>query len=579
MLALLVSHRRRFPVRLNVSCSVVALVGLLVAGPAAAQQPQGPKAPKAPKAPVAKPIGKLPLAPAAKPAAPAIDHVKADLDKLKAEVEASRRELVQVPVALTALDQLAAEVSTMRAEIERLAAMRAAESDLRRALDGVRTELEEARAQIGELRARVDQPPPEYPLPGGVGRDHRGFYLRTEDATFELRISGYLQAGYEGAYRTTTMADETPGTYDQWRNLSAFNLRRAKLLVGGFVLRPELSYFVELDLAKMYQRDYLVWHDQTNRLTSLRSPLEDAWVEVAVRKWLVARAGQFRVPFGHEHQIQESKLHLVDTSVVDRSFSFDRDLGVMLHGTCPREKLGWQAAVMNGTGPNRLHDTGDLLYVARLLGAPLGQVITASPDRMCNCKPHLTLGLSFAYRRARLDGGFGAVAGSAGLGSLAQVVAPALDRVDIYQVGAELALKWKRLTLLGEYVWRHQKNKWQTVETTFYPGQGFGADYWGAYGQAGFYAIRERLEVVARYAFAEPHGYGLSAWEQEQLPRAVHEGTLGFNYFHAGHSAKIMLDGSYILERGLAALGTDAAGYPLFDRKSGRVRLIVQLKF
>jgi phosphate-selective porin OprO and OprP len=577
MLRLRFLHARRFPVRLNVSRSVVVLVGLLVAGPAAAQQPEKPKAPKAP---AARPVAKQPADAAAKPAAAAVDKAKEDLDKLKAEVEASRRDLVQVPVAMTALDQLAAEVSTMRAEVERLAAMRTTESDLRRELDRVRIQLDEASAQLGQLRARVDQPPPEYPLPGGIGRDHRGFYLRTEDATFELRFSGYLQAGYEGAYRTTK-SDETAATYDQWRNLSAFNLRRAKLLVGGFVLRPQLSYFVELDLAKIYQRGYLVWHDQTSGQQSLRSPLEDAWVEVAFKKWLVARAGQFRVPFGHEHQIQESKLHLVDTSVVDRSFTFDRDLGVMLHGTCPREKLGWQAAVMNGTGPNRLHDTGDLLYVARLLGAPLGQVITASPDKLCDCRPHLTLGLSFAYRRARLDAGSGAqAAGVAAAGSLGQVVAPAIDRVDIYQVGAEVALKWKRLTLLGEYVWRHQSNLHDTVVASFYPGKEFGADYWGAYGQAGFYAIRQRLEVVARYAFAEPHGFGLSAWEQEQLPRAVHEGTLGVNYFYAGHNAKIMLDGSYILERGLAALGmvtSDPSTF--FDRKSGRVRLIVQLKF
>jgi len=187
--------------------------------------------------------------------------------------------------------------------------------------------------------------------------------------------------------------------------------------------------------------------------------------------------------------------------------------------------------------------------------------------------------VSFAYRRARLDGSLGGLGGVAASGALGQVVAPALDRVDIFQVGAELALRWKRFTLLGEYVWRHQDNKWGTVEATFYPLKGFGAEYWGAYGQAGFFAIKEKLEVVARYAFAEPHGFGLSAWDQEQLPRAVHEATLGLNYFHARHNAKIMLDGSYLLERGLGVLGTDSDDFPLYGRKSGRVRLIVQLQF
>jgi hypothetical protein len=219
--------------------------------------------------------------------------------------------------------------------------------------------------------------------------------------------------------------------------------------------------------------------------------------------------------------------------------------------------------------------------VGRVLGAPLGMVVTASPDRHCGCKPQLTLGASFAYRRARLDGTLGAsgALGSVAAGSLAQVVAPALDRVDVFQVGAEATFRWKRLTLLGEYVWRRQTNKWDTVESTFYPGKAYGADYWGWYGQAGFYAIKEKLEIVARYAFAEPHGFGLSLWDQEQLPRAVHEATLGVNYFHLRHNAKIMLDGSYVLERGVAALGTGTDNLPLYDRKSARVRLVVQLKF
>ena len=45
------------------------------------------------------------------------------------------------------------------------------------------------------------------------------------------------------------------------------------------------------------------------------------------------------------------------------------------------------------------------------------------------------------------------------------------------------------------------------------------------------------------------------------------------------NAAKIMLDGSFTLERGLAVLGTDTDGYPLYDRKGGRVRLVVQLQF
>jgi phosphate-selective porin OprO/OprP len=573
-------------VRLHRSFSLVALACLLLAGPALAQQPRRPKAPAPrgargvrPAVPRAKAAAGATAAAGAKAAATPLAKLRAELDALKAQVESSRRDLAQVPVAMTALDQLTSELAAMRGAVERLAAMRSSESDLRRELDELRVKLHETRAEVGQLRVRVDQPPPEYPLPGGVGHDRRGFYLRTEDGTFELRLSGYVQAGYEGAYRTTGMPEETAGAYDQWRNLSAMNLRRAKLLLGGHLLRPELRYRVELDLARIYQGDGLVWHDQSTRLATLRSPLEDLWIEVAFRPWLVARVGQLRVPFGREHQIQESKLHLVDTSVVDRSFTFDRDVGLMLHGLTLKEHLGYQLAVLNGNGPNRLHDTGDLLYVARLLLAPLGPVLLAGPDHACGRKPHLTVGGSFAYRRARLDGGLGGLGGLAASGSLGQVAATTLDRVDIYQVGAELQGRWRRFTLAGELVWRRQRNVHDAVAVTFYPGKEYGADYWGAYGQAGYYFLRDTLEGVVRYAFAEPHGFGRITWEQQQLPRAVHEATLGLNYFYAGHNAKVMIDGSYLVERGVAALGTSTDNYPLYDRKSGRLRLILQLKF
>ncbi|HEY3351761.1 MAG TPA: porin [Polyangia bacterium] len=540
--------------------ALVALLCLVAAAPAAAQ-PQPP------------------------PAAHGTAAIAAELERLRAEVLENRRLLSQVPGAVTALADLESRLGLMQAEVQRLSGMRQTEADLRRELDQLRAGELEVRTKLAQIRLSLDEHRVPLPRPAGFGHDREGFFFRTDDGRYELRLGGYVQPGWEGARRSTE-APHDYATYDLWRNLSAFSLRRAKLTLGGHAVKPWIQYYVELDFARMGNPDFLVWHDQTSSLAGLRSPLLDYYVDLGRYAFAALRVGQFRVPFGREHQIPEDRLLLVDRSITDNAFTFDRDIGLMLHGAVMDERLGYQAAVLNGTGPNQLHNTGDLLYVARLVLSPLGPVSAGESDLHRTPRPRLAAGGSFAYRRARLDSAMGALGGLSGgpaagapgalgpgRGSLAQVYEPTLDRVDIYQAGAELAAKWRGATFQGEYIYRRQINATGSVPATWSGKTRFK----GYYAQAGYMVCKRHLEVAGRFAYAEPPAFGVPQYLQRQLPESVYEGTLGTTYYVKGEAFKLVLDGSYLKERAIAAL--DPTGATAFDRTGWRARLMLQLKF
>jgi phosphate-selective porin len=508
--------------------------------------------------------------------------VTAELEKVRAELLESRRLLSQVPGAVGALADVEARLGALQQEVARLTAMRASEGELRRELDALRARETELRERLAHLRQRLEAHRVELPRPAGFGHDSGGFFLRTDDGRFDLRLGGYLQMGYEGALRSTG-APHAASTYDLWRNLSAFELRRAKLTLGGQAGMPFVHYYVELDFARIYTPDSLAWHDESRALATLRSPLQDYYVDVAPWSFLAARVGQFRVPFGREHLTTPDHLLLVDRSVVDRAFTFDRDLGLMLYGGVRDERVAWQGAILNGNGANALHNTGDLLYVARLVLSPLGAVAPGESDLTRTPRPRVAAGGSFAYHRARLDSGALGVATSGSLSGIAVTDAgtpPTVDHVDTYQAGADLAFKWRGLSLQGEYVWRRQ-----VTASGIAPTPTGKTRFTGAYGQAGYMVVKRKVEVAGRFAYAEPSGLTLAANRallaslEQTLPRSVYEGTVGATYFHRGDSAKVVLDGSFLRERHIPGLGTDAVAGDAYNRDGWRLRLMLQLKF
>jgi phosphate-selective porin OprO/OprP len=81
-------------------------------------------------------------------------------------------------------------------------------------------------------------------------------------------------------------------------------------------------------------------------------PERDAFVNVRVDRALELRAGQFKMPFGHDALIGGANLDFVHRSLAGRQLAPGRDLGVMAHGRLAARRVRYQTGVFRHDGDN-----------------------------------------------------------------------------------------------------------------------------------------------------------------------------------------------------------------------------------
>jgi phosphate-selective porin OprO and OprP len=81
-------------------------------------------------------------------------------------------------------------------------------------------------------------------------------------------------------------------------------------------------------------------------------PERDAFANVRINRALQVRAGQFKMPFGHDALIGGANLDFVYRSLIGRQLAPGRDLGVMAHGRSKGRWIAYQAGVFRRDGDN-----------------------------------------------------------------------------------------------------------------------------------------------------------------------------------------------------------------------------------
>jgi len=107
-------------------------------------------------------------------------------------------------------------------------------------------------------------------------------------------------------------------------------------------------------------------------------PERDAFANVRFDRAFELRAGQFKIPFGHDALKGGNNLDFVYRSLIGRTIAPGRDLGVMAHGRLKR-RLTYQAGLFQGDGDNgRTSQTrgGRNALAGRLLFSPFGTSTT-----------------------------------------------------------------------------------------------------------------------------------------------------------------------------------------------------------
>ena len=180
----------------------------------------------------------------------------------------------------------------------------------------------------------------------------RGIQFTAPNNDFSLQIQSRLQ------FRFATPGDNNPLTNNDFgdKKNTVFKINRSRLKVGGHAYKPWLKYYWEYELGQGNLLDFRI--------------MIERW------KWLNIKIGQWKLEFTRERRISSGAQQLVDRSILNRSFTVDRQQGIELYGRLAGRgsaDFSYWAAVVTGSGRSATdNDDKNLMYFGRLQWNVLG---------------------------------------------------------------------------------------------------------------------------------------------------------------------------------------------------------------
>jgi len=334
--------------------------------------------------------------------------------------------------------------------------------------------------------------PSPSPAPALIGRGGSGHVL-WEGESGSVALLNRVQVRW-----TDEMPDDRlqlPGTEGPGSSKGSFRIRRAKTELTGWVWRRELTYELQLSWAGAEPG------------TSTTSPLEDFilnWDASKNQRFQIA-VGQFKVPLGRQEMTSSNRLEFADRDLLSGEFSRGRDVGVQLWGLLGKGKVEYRAGIFNGNPAARPENDNDKYqFNARLMFQPFGDARYSESDFESRSGKPL-LAVAGQYERNNQHGSTN------------------IDDLDTRIFGLDAVFKYHGLFLFAEYFARHR-----TPETSpAFDSNGFHA-------QAGYFLIRDRLEVAARWAGYDPSDL-IPDNDRKEVGGVV-------NYYFNRHNLKLQAD-------------------------------------
>lgn len=348
----------------------------------------------------------------------------------------------------------------------------------------------------------------------------RGFHLESEDGKFSTNLQWRAQLRY--AYPD----DGDPRNPSQFTDegLNNFELRRLRMKIGGHGFREWVKYYFEIDLQPSRSVD-----DDSSKSSSR---IIDYRLDLQPTEKIGLRLGQWKINYNRERVDSSGRQQFVERSIVNRIFTIDRQVGVMVKGRLAKGTsldMRYWAGLFNGEGRATDNKSTDLMKVIRLQWNPLGVDLKW---RQSDVKYHRKAGLSIAAAYAQNKGPCTRWS-SSGCGSLDGFSIGTSNQYEINQAVQETAFKYKGFS------WQ-QELHWKEIDDS---STGLSHNYTGGYAQAGYFfnkmipSIPKEMEFAVRFAQVnEPDSDDFS------LDNIRREYTVATNYFISGHNNKITLD-------------------------------------
>lgn len=369
--------------------------------------------------------------------------------------------------------------------------------------------------------------------PVTLGFTKKGLSIKSKDGNWSTNLQWRAQMRLTEPYRSDPRQINDFSKVDE----SSFELRRARMKIGGHGYKPWIKYYFEVDLQPT--------RSTSDSSTKASSRLIDWRITLDKYDWLSFRAGQWKINYNRERVDSSGRQTFVERSIANRIFTVDRQVGVMAFGRLfpgTHTDLNYYLGVFNGEGRGVKNDDSKMLYMARLQWNFLGRELKwRQSDTGYSDNPAGTLAFASSSTQGKCTRWSSSGCGNLdGFDSVSNAVK---GQFEIDQLVQETAFKWHGFAWQQEY---HKKKVKDNVNNTR-------SELTGGYAQAGYFfhelfpAIPKKMEFAFRYAFVdEPNKTDINFTNKRK------EYSSAINYFINGHNNKLTLDYSrLVLDDGL----------------------------
>jgi hypothetical protein len=348
---------------------------------------------------------------------------------------------------------------------------------------------------ISEERAMPPPPPePKEEKKPNAGFD-KGFFLRSDDGKYALKITGRFQPFFNYSY-VKASEDSRP----------AFEVRRTRVVLEGNLHGKSLLYKLQTDFGRG------------------NAGVRDAHLDVRLAGDTWLRFGQWKRPFSRQQITSTGRIEMTERSVTDRAFGAGRDVGIAVRNDYEKSpEIEWTLGVFNGRGDAPAL-TGSVTVDPMTGMGTLGT--TTSTNVPSEFRPAIVGRVGYnskglkGYSEADLEGGplrFGAAASVWLEGDFDD------DSVSNQKVQGDYILKAEGFSTTGGIYFLTAQSGDGILDQE--------KSLLGFHVQAG-YMLTKKWEAVARY------GYVNDVTLKSKTARDQQEISVAGNFFGFGHDAK-----------------------------------------
>ncbi|MEE2907492.1 MAG: porin [Planctomycetota bacterium] len=336
-----------------------------------------------------------------------------------------------------------------------------------------------------------------------------GYYIRTEDNSFMLKLRGQLQFRYLLDHR-----DKMPGQQFGRSDLYGFELRRMKLHFTGHVVDPSLKYHLTL---------------ATNTRTLGNSSesevfIENAFIEKTFENGMYFKMGQYKGPYTREEIVPSAIQLAVERSMINHAFTYQWVQGAEIGWHIDN----WHLRAMYNDGPRQLNVSAYQTLMRSLL-ARVDLVLAGEYSEFHSLTSRdvdgfgLMLGAAFEWYRLK-DPETRWVYGNS-------------DAEESLGFTVDISMFDEGWTAFTYFVWANGQNTTLGTDQTT-------VDSWGWVGQGGF-TLFEDFQLFGRYELGNINDYRGSLTLPGETGH-ISTLTVGFNWWPIGiQDVKLTCDFGY----------------------------------